>query len=85
MKKKKQEFFGDDDVLLSAQQVVEYLNRGQEKQDWKITIQTLAQWRHAQNGPVFTKMGRWVRYSKLGLQQWLSDRIGSLLEYRKHA
>jgi hypothetical protein len=53
------------DVLLKPDEAAAFL---------KVSLSWLAKARAANEGPPFIRIGRCVRYSKPGLQQWLKSR-----------
>ena len=56
----------DDDFLISAAQVPQYLG---------IQRQTLARWRHEGFGPQWVRMGRLIFYRSTDLRDWIKSRV----------
>ncbi|MFN3600557.1 MAG: helix-turn-helix transcriptional regulator [Dietzia sp.] len=52
--------------LLTPEQLAEEL---------AITVPALTQWRYRGMGPVFVKEGRWVRYRRVDVEEWLESRV----------
>jgi excisionase family DNA binding protein len=54
------------DPLLTVEDLADYLG---------VSIATLYQWRHRQQGPTGFRVGRHVRYRWADLQEWIEDQL----------
>lgn len=46
-------------------------------EELQMTTDALAQWRYLEMGPRFVKEGRFVRYRRTDVEQWLEERLHS--------
>ena len=52
--------------LLTVQDLADYLG---------VPVATLYQWRHRGEGPPGFRVGRYIRYRRSDIQQWIRDRL----------
>lgn len=58
-----------DEELLTTKQVGDLL---------QISPATLAQWRHAGNGPTYTRIGRCIRYRRVDVERFVAAGVREL-------
>ena len=54
------------DRLLTVEELADYLG---------VPIATLYQWRHRGEGPPGFRVGRYIRYRRNDVEQWIRDRL----------
>lgn len=54
------------DRLLTVEELADYLG---------VPIATLYQWRHRREGPPGFRVGRYIRYRRNDVEQWIRDRL----------
>ncbi|MCH7583466.1 MAG: helix-turn-helix domain-containing protein [Acidobacteria bacterium] len=54
------------DRLLTVEELADYLG---------VPIATLYQWRHRREGPPGFRVGRYIRYHRNDVEQWIRDRL----------
>ncbi len=54
------------DRLLTVEELADYLG---------VPIATLYQWRHRREGPPGFRVGRYIRYQRTDVEQWIRDRL----------
>ena len=54
------------DRLLTVQELADYLG---------VPVATLYQWRHRGEGPPGFRVGRYIRYRRNDVEQWIRDRL----------
>ena len=54
------------DRLLTVEELANYLG---------VPIATLYQWRHRREGPPGFRVGRYIRYRRNDVEQWIRDRL----------
>jgi excisionase family DNA binding protein len=54
------------DRLLTVEELADYLG---------VPIATLYQWRHRGEGPPGFRVGRYIRYQRTDVEQWIRDRL----------
>ena len=52
--------------LLTVEELAEYLG---------VPVATLYQWRHRGEGPPGFRVGRYIRYRRNDVEQWIRDRL----------
>ena len=52
--------------LLTVEELADYLG---------VPIATLYQWRHRREGPPGFRVGRYIRYQRTDVEQWIRDRL----------
>ena len=57
---------GTLDRLLTVEELADYLG---------VPIATLYQWRHRGEGPPGFRVGRYIRYRRNDVEQWIRDRL----------
>ena len=54
------------DRLLTVEELADYLG---------VPVATLYQWRHRREGPPGFRVGRYIRYRRNDVEQWIRDRL----------
>lgn len=54
------------DRLLTVEELADYLG---------VPVATLYQWRHRGKGPPGFRVGRYIRYRRNDVEQWIRDRL----------
>jgi excisionase family DNA binding protein len=54
------------DRLLTVEELADYLG---------VPVATLYQWRHRGEGPPGFRVGRYIRYRRTDVEQWIRDRL----------
>ena len=54
------------DRLLTVEELAEYLG---------VPVATLYQWRYRRQGPPGFRVGRYIRYRRNDVEQWIRDRL----------
>ncbi len=54
------------DRLLTVEELADYLG---------VPVATLYQWRHRGEGPPGFRVGRYIRYQRTDVEQWIRDRL----------
>ncbi len=54
------------DRLLTVEELADYLG---------VPVATLYQWRHRGEGPPGFRVGRYIRYRRNDVEQWIRDRL----------
>lgn len=55
--------------------MTDLLTTDQLSEELEMSVEALAQWRYRGQGPKFVKEGRWIRYRRADVDQWIEDRI----------